>query len=734
MKSRKPSKNSSGRTADLTSTAATPAAKKATVSPKRRWLGRIVLAVVIPLVVLGLIETGLRVAGLGYPTNFFLRTKISEEDYYVTNEKFGWRFFPPQLARTPLPLRMAAIKPTNEFRIFLFGESAAQGDPDPSFGMGRYLEVLLRQHYPGTDFNVVCVAMTAINSHAILPIARECAQHEGDAWILYVGNNEVLGPFGASTTFGPRAPNRSLVRFALALRKTRLGQLIDMLTSKSKNTGDVPLAWIGLNMFKENKLRFDNPLRERTIESFSGNLRDILGIAGAHHVPVLLSSVGSNLKDCAPFASLHSPGLVQDRLALWEKFYQEGTNSEGHGEFAAAINSYQRAAALDPAYAELQYRLGNCHLALSNNAEAMRDFQLSRDYDALAFRAETRVNEVISNAAVSGAAGVSFVDAQKTLAQKSPDGITGQELFYDHVHLDPTGNYIVARAFAAKLAEILPSGLTSHASKGDWASEDYCDQRLALSPWDNLRLWQMNFSRVSGPPFTDQLNDVPRARKYIAKLEQLKSAAGDEAVGPAREMYRNAVAASPQDVMLRQNIARLLQQVGDVAGAIEQQQRACELLPCYPEPQNKAGQLLVRAGKFTDATVYFSNALAIDKSFVPALNELGLINANEGRSTEAAASFSRAEKINPGYVETYFNSGFFEQSEGHLDAALAKYKIAAQIQPNGPAGSLARAVDAAAHHHKEEADDYFRTTLYMFPDFWQARALRWEWNLRPAEM
>ena len=46
--------------------------------------------------------------------------------------------------------------------------------------------------------------MTAINSHAILPIARECARRDGDLWIIYMGNNEMVGPFGAGTVFGSR--------------------------------------------------------------------------------------------------------------------------------------------------------------------------------------------------------------------------------------------------------------------------------------------------------------------------------------------------------------------------------------------------------------------------------------------------------------------------------------------------------------------------------------------------
>jgi hypothetical protein len=157
------------------------------------WLFRLIAATVIPLLLLGVLELVLRVSGFGYPTSFFLRSKIDGQDYYITNDRFGYRFFPPQIARTPFALRMKAKKPEKTCRIFLFGESAAQGDPDPTFGVGRYLETLLHARFPGTDFEVVCVAMTAINSHAILPIARECAKLDGDVWVVYMGNNEIVG-------------------------------------------------------------------------------------------------------------------------------------------------------------------------------------------------------------------------------------------------------------------------------------------------------------------------------------------------------------------------------------------------------------------------------------------------------------------------------------------------------------------------------------------------------------
>ncbi len=149
------------------------------IPARRLWLFRILAPVASLLLVIGGLELGLRLCGYGYPVSFFLKTKIGGKDFYVPNDRFGYRFFPPALARTPVPLRMAIEKPANTYRVFVFGESAAMGDPDPTFGAWRYLQVLLGERFPGTHFEVVCVAMTAINSHVILPMARECARRDG---------------------------------------------------------------------------------------------------------------------------------------------------------------------------------------------------------------------------------------------------------------------------------------------------------------------------------------------------------------------------------------------------------------------------------------------------------------------------------------------------------------------------------------------------------------------------
>ena len=119
---------------------------------------------------------------------------------------------------------MPAVKAPNTVRIFVLGESAAMGDPDFKFGLPRMVEVLLRERFPNRRIEAVNTAMVAINSHAILPIARDCAQRDGDLWILYMGNNEIIGLFGSASVFGARAPARPLVRAGLWGKGTRRGK------------------------------------------------------------------------------------------------------------------------------------------------------------------------------------------------------------------------------------------------------------------------------------------------------------------------------------------------------------------------------------------------------------------------------------------------------------------------------------------------------------------------------
>ncbi|HYG33642.1 MAG TPA: hypothetical protein VEC99_02585, partial [Clostridia bacterium] len=312
--------------------------------PIRPWAFRLTASLVVPALVLVLVELGLRLFGWGYPTSFFTPARIQDRDVWVQNDQFGARFFSASMARSPSPLVMAGKKPPGTCRIFIFGESAALGDPEPAFGFGRYLQVLLEERFPGQRFEVVCTAMTGINSHVILPIARECGRHQGDIWVVYMGNNEFVGPFGASTVFGPQAPPLALIRLNIAFKATRLGQWLTHLASRGSHAA----PWGGMKMFLENQIAPNDPRRQRVYDHFQRNLQDLLQAARSAGAKVVLATVAANLRECPPFASRHADLLGLDQVASWDLFFTQGKAAEANGDTAQALTNYLAAVQVDP--------------------------------------------------------------------------------------------------------------------------------------------------------------------------------------------------------------------------------------------------------------------------------------------------------------------------------------------------------------------------------------------------
>ena len=101
------------------------------------------------------------------------------------------------------------------------------GEPDPTFSFSRILDVMLASLYPDRRFEVINTGMATINSHVVRQIASELNRVQPDIVLIYMGNNEVVGPFGAGTVFGAYSPSLALIRLGIQLRSFRIGQLID---------------------------------------------------------------------------------------------------------------------------------------------------------------------------------------------------------------------------------------------------------------------------------------------------------------------------------------------------------------------------------------------------------------------------------------------------------------------------------------------------------------------------
>ena len=89
------------------------------------------------------------------------------------------------------------------------------------------------------------------------------------------------------------------------------------------------------------RMGYDDPARLRAYANFRGNLEDILQTAHRTGVPVVLSTVAVNLKDCAPFASVQAAGLNKNQESAWNKIYEEGVALEASGSCGEALAIYK---------------------------------------------------------------------------------------------------------------------------------------------------------------------------------------------------------------------------------------------------------------------------------------------------------------------------------------------------------------------------------------------------------
>jgi len=675
------------------------------------------LAFLSPVLLLCILEAGLGLGGYGHPAAFFVESDTAGE--YATNTRFGWRFFPRALARGPHPCVLAP-KPAGTVRIFVLGGSAAMGTPDPSFSFGRILAVMLRERYPGTRFEVVNGAMVAVNSHVVREIARDCAAHEPDLFVVYAGNNEVIGPFGPGTVFQRRSPSLWMVRAGVRLRATRVGSLLGDVVASCGGNRDAPDFWRGMEMFLKRPLPADDPRLAAVYDHYRRNLEDVRCMARRAGAAVVLSTVAVNLRDCPPFASRHRSDLGAEELAEWGSLYRGGVECAGCRQWHEAIRRFEAAARIDDRYAELQFRIGQCLVAVGRFSEAQDRFAQARDLDVLRFRADSRINAIVREVAADPAAsGVHLVDAERILAQREPDleSVSGEGAFYEHVHLTFDGNYALARAVFSQVCAALPQlGLPDEPSAVP--SRQRCADVLALTPWDEYRLVDAMAAMTSRAPFVDQFDHDSRQSEALHRTEELrKRASSPEAIRTAWRTYEEALAEAPGDWSLRQRFGRLAMQAGRFEVAIEQLQLAGRRLPWNDAMHNDFGIALTGLGRLDEAVVHFRRALRIRPNNLEVRTNLGLALADNGRAAEAIAQYRKVLGFDPGNVQVRAHLGDALVGLGRAAEAIAQYRKTLVLDPGNVQAHNNLGFVLAGRGQVDEAILHYYRALALEPDY-----------------
>jgi tetratricopeptide (TPR) repeat protein len=712
------------------------------------------------------LEVALRLGGYGHDTHFFQTVRIDDREMLVENDSFGDRFFPAGVARLPLPIMMEAQKPAEVFRIFVFGESAAEGDPDPAFGPARFMEILLRERFPQQRFEIVNVAVTANDSHGILPIARECARLNGDLWIIYMGNNEMIGPFGAAGVFGRKAPPLPLIRASLALQQTRLGQLLkagsDYLARRSASASQ----WGGLEMFAASHISPEDPARERVCENFRGNLTDIVRAGLGSGARIVLNTVAVNLKDCAPLASETSAELTSAQRLQCERLAGQARTAEDQGEFAIAANYLKQAADRDPHCAEVQYRWGQCLWQMTNFAEARAHFQLACDNDAIPARTSSRINGVIRESAQRFAGGkLVLCDAPAVLATNAAGGICGGETFYEHVHFNPDGSYHLGRVWAEQVAAALPGDVTQKPA-GSWAAQDLCERRLAMTDWSRRNDLGEIVKRRQVPPLSGQSNNARQLAALQERLADLGRRMDAADIAQARQICVEAIQRAPQDLDVVCNFADFLEAIGSAGEAAQQWRQVQKLRPVYYLGYFQEGRMQEFLGDLDAARADFLQTVALRPGMAPAWYELGNIAASQGdlagglrgvqrashlqpqlpvfytcqgkllarlnRHAEAVEQFRHALRVDDKYVDGYLSLGREFAATGNWPAAQTEFATAVRLQPDSVPAHLELGGALARQGQWSPARQEFQQVLQLNPGNPQAQTALSQLPLSPA--
>ncbi len=314
---------------------------------------------------------------------------------------------------------------------------------------------------------------------------------------------------------------------------------------------------------------------ERILKRYHDNMTGVVKYAKKKGVDVLFITLPSNVRDIRPLLSEHRTDLKESELNKWNQFYSAGKNLQEKGEMAEALSFYEKAAAIDSHYAELQFRLGQVCEKMGKFGEAKQAYIRTRDFDRQPWRATTKINEAIRKIAESE--GVMFVDIVRLFETKSAHGIVSSDLVFDNVHPSITGQQLIADAIAKALDE------HHKISTEKWQ-------------WSNLEKSRANY------PAEWRVDGALTAYKPI--LTGVISWEGKH--------YEDAVAELEAGLSLMPDFIEIYAFLGDSYWHIGQREKAAQVFQKFKEKNSAVFEFMMK--KYPDVQQVYSEATKIRQS------------------------------------------------------------------------------------------------------------------------
>ncbi len=437
-------------------------------SSRRQWCFRL-FAVALALAPFPAAELMFRAFGVGHDTRFVVQARdATSSTVWHFNPAADLAYYGIEGVSGPEARPFNLPKPEEVYRIIVVGGSTVAGFPYPfELAMPRQLEVVLSQQLPEMEFEVLNAGITSINSSSEVDIVRQLvADAQPDLIILHSGHNEFYGPGGSASTtsrFGTK-----FHRFMQGVRRQRTYQVTMSTIPRAKETHLVETLPTDIN------IPLDGPIFEQTVRHFESNLTKIIDNADSANIPLLISTVPSNLRDLAPL----EPAVDEDLIA----HISEAERHMSYLEFEDALKILEAAESDYSRDALLHYRRAQCLEQLNRNDEAANAFSLASDLDGCRFRAPGALLEVVRKLAQSRKS-VMFCDVAEELRRRSEFPVPGNDFFLEHVHYNFAGTW--------EAASILGRAVVEQSLNAQWDDDrapepQYRDELLGVTQLDHL--------------------------------------------------------------------------------------------------------------------------------------------------------------------------------------------------------------------------------------------------------
>ncbi len=643
------------------------------------------IMIATPVILLILLEAGLRVFGYGIDMSLFKKHVVWGKTYYQMNPNVKYRYFGTSAFQpSTSPREFQVPRPKGVYRIFCLGGSTTAGYPYWFNGaFPAYLETRLSKIFPEKKIQVINLGMVATNSYTALDITRELAKYQPNLIIYYGGHNEFYGALGVASNLSVGS-YRFVTELYLSLVRLRTFQLL-------RNTIH---GIVGLFTHQSNKVvrgtemqhvahgrlvPYESPMYRSAYAIFRENLDAMKKCCRSEGIPLILGTQVSDLRDQAPFVSKLSPGLTTKQKDEFRNLFKEGISLQSKDRWDSASADFRSAIAIDSLYADAHYRLAQCLDTTGRKLEALRQYTAARNYDELRFRTDSNFNNLIRS--MNDHKYCFVADVVKAFKAASPDSLIGHNLIFEHLHPNSHGAFLLAKCYAGVMQR---NGILAPARK--WASADtisdgelwndrlvtQIDEHMARLSVDWLTSgWpfknqEPSLKKVSRSDTLDWISEEAVAGKiswvgaHVAAINHFKRIGDWNEVG---KIYRSLLWISPFDLGLHKDLSDVYVREKKFHEAAEVMLNSVGVYPTL-QAYKTLGDIMMRMSRPDSAVTYYEKMVDFRQS------------ANERLRNDMVLSYA------------YARAGYYRKARATLAEIL-------QMAPNfEPAKRLLRDVEA----------------------------------------